>query len=70
MKVVKEAFNAGYVMAGLNLVHTHGEATMAADLFAEAGITQSFVRSLDLCEYDQEAFSQVLREMPPEKVKQ
>lgn len=48
-------FKAGYLLACCNIVNMHGEETIAADVLAEAGISEADIAGLDLCEDDAEA---------------
>lgn len=55
-------FNAGYVLACANLVHTHGSPEMAADVMAQAGITWAEITRMDLGDYDMDALRKIKRE--------
>ena len=58
-KKEKRAFNRGYLIACCNLQNMHYEASIASDVLAEIGVTQSEVDAMDLCEYDAAALVEI-----------
>jgi hypothetical protein len=55
----KKNFNAGYLIACCNLFNMHNEEGMAADILAEATITEEEVKALGLSEYDAAALVEI-----------
>lgn len=54
------AFNQGYLTACCNIFNLHGEDCVAADVLAEAGISQAEVTAhYDLTDYDQKALDKI-----------
>lgn len=52
-------FNHGYVIACCNLLHSHNEDSLAADLLAEAGLSEADIEALNLDEYDARALKTI-----------
>jgi hypothetical protein len=55
----RQNFNAGYLIACCNLFNMHNEEGMAADILAEATITEEDVKALGLSEYDAAALVEI-----------
>lgn len=55
----KKNFNAGYLIACCNVFNMHNEEGIAADILAEAGITEEEVKALGLSEYDADALVEI-----------
>jgi len=55
----KAAFNNGYLLACCNLANMHDRPCLAADVLAEAGITEADVKAMDLSEYDAGALEKI-----------
>ncbi|MFT8369284.1 MAG: hypothetical protein ABF646_11095 [Acetobacter papayae] len=55
----RQNFNAGYLIACCNIANMHNEESIASDVLAEASITESDVKALDLSEYDANALAEI-----------
>lgn len=55
----RASFNAGYLIACCNVYNMHNEEGIAADILAEAGITEAEVEAADLSEYDANALVEI-----------
>ncbi len=57
-------FNRGYLIACCDMMNLHGDSRIASDTLAQAGITQSDVKKMDLTEYDAAALADIRQEHP------
>lgn len=60
MKKVNE-FNVGYLIACCNIANLHNQPDIAADVLAEASISEKEVKAMDLSEYDSQALEEIRR---------
>jgi len=56
------AFNAGYLIAVANIVHTHDETVVAEDVLSALGISRSTMERIDLTDYDKTVLRKLFRE--------
>lgn len=56
---VRSEFNAGYLLACINVASMHGEETIAADVLAEASISEGEIAAMGLCENDSDALREI-----------
>ncbi len=59
----EQEFVAGYALAVANIMHTHGDDTIAEDVLNEGGITLAQVKSLGLTEFDMKVLRKLFREI-------
>ena len=66
----KAAFAHGYVLACCNIANLHNEPVIAADILAEAGITEAEIAGMDLSDYDAMALEEIRRARGEDPIKE
>jgi len=61
MSMEDDWFAAGYLIATANIMHLHGEDTVAEDVLRELGATEGIIKRLDLCDYDAKVLRRLFR---------
>jgi hypothetical protein len=58
------AWKNGYLIACCNLANMHDRPSLAADVLAEAGITEAEAEAMGLSEYDARALAEIRKARP------
>jgi len=58
-----DSFNAGYLIAVANIMHLHGEDTIAGDVLEQLGVSRAKMSSLIDSDYDRAPLLQLYRKI-------